>query len=169
MQERHQAFTLLELLIVLVIIGIVIAAASLMLSDGRRDQANLKSAVNLFRERSVLAQQQAILSTSTLGIAVSASGYQFLRYVEILPGQQWQWQLLQQNKVLAYHSWPHQSQLVLQLANQPGTLLGDNMPTQPQIIFYPSGQITAFVISANDKYQIIGKTNGGITVGDTHD
>lgn len=168
MKKSSAAFTLLELLIVLVIIGIVIAAASLMLSSAHRGQTDLKTAINLFYNRTVLAQQEATLSTSTLGVSLSAQGYQFYRYVEILPTHQWVWKALEHDKALNFHAWPSNTKIEL-AANQKTTeTLGDNFPTTPQIMFYPSNQITPFTLIADEKFQIIGLANGIISVGDYH-
>jgi general secretion pathway protein H len=159
----QQAFTLLELLIVLVIIGIVIGAASIMFSSAARNAQNIKSAVDLFRGRTQLAQQEATLSTSTLGISIGSDGYQFYRYIEILPNHQWVWKTMQHNKVLSYHRWPTDSQITLAIMNQHNTLLENTPPTTPQIILYPSGETTAFKLIINNQYQITANHEGRIT------
>lgn len=160
---KQHAFTLIELLVVLVIIGVVIAAASLLFSSDRRGEENEKAAVDLFRGRTQLAQQEAILSTSTLGVALSQQGYQFYRYIEVLPSRHWTWQTITKDKVLAYHRWPVNASLSIETATSKSTLLGNVIPTTPQIIFYPSGQITGFTVTMNNQYQIIGQDNGSIS------
>lgn len=168
MRWRYHAFTLIELLVVLVIIGVITAAASLMFSSSRRSQQDLKTAVDLFRGRTVLAQQEAILSTSTLGVAISSDSYQFYRYIEVLPSHQWQWQMLKNDKVLSKHRWPKQVELALQVNNKQSRLLGNVNPTKPQVIFYPSGQITPFSLTTNSKFTVSGYIDGKILAGDTN-
>lgn len=156
----YRGFTLIELLIVLVIIGVVLAASNLMFSN--HNSSNLKSAINLFQGRILLAKQEAILTNATLGIAISTQGYSFYRYIEN-DKHQWSWDLIPQDRALNYHPWPHNGEVSLQLSQN--SSLGSLLPSNPQIILYPSGQMTPFRLTLNNKFQIMGQANGQIMLG----
>ncbi|WP_165475064.1 type II secretion system minor pseudopilin GspH [Legionella yabuuchiae] len=78
-QMFNSGFTLLEILIVLVIIGVAVTFALLSFGDfgGKR---KIIIAAEQFANYIKLTQQQAILEASTLGIDLRSHGYQVVRY-----------------------------------------------------------------------------------------
>lgn len=75
----NQGFTLLEIMVVLVIVGITFGFALISFGDFGQSRRVLMAAdqfVNTVR----LAQQQAVLESSTLGISIKDKSYQIYRF-----------------------------------------------------------------------------------------
>jgi len=156
-------FTLLELLIVLVIMGVVIAAVTLSIENSHHGQ-RARSATNILRARMVFAEQQAIVQATTIGLAISQQGYQFYRLTDQLKSITSTWEAIKQEQVLKFHSWEGDFDISLSLPQQPNALVPNNLPDQPMIVFTPSGSVTPFTLRLNG-FMIIAKRNGEITVG----
>lgn len=77
-------FSLLELIIVLVIIGILVAVISLSITDTRGD--NLRLEARRLAARLSLAQDEAILTNQEFGLEITREGYRFL----VLLDDRWQ-------------------------------------------------------------------------------
>ena len=157
---RLRGFTLLELLIVLVIIGVVIAAVTWSISNSGNGQ-KVRSAANILRARLVFAEQQAITQATTVGFAISQQGYQFYHLSEQSPVT---WATITKQQALKFHAWAGDFEIILSLPNNPNALVPNTLPGQPVIVFTPSGGVTPFTLRL-DNFVIKGKNNGEITIG----
>ena len=83
-QRKSTGFSLLELIIVLVIIGVLVAAVTLSISDNRGDQLRLEA--RRLAARIALARDEAILTNQEFGLEITKDGYQFL----VLNDDRWQ-------------------------------------------------------------------------------
>ena len=138
-------FTLLELLIVLVIIGVVIGAVALSIHNSDSGQ-KVRSAANILRARLLFAEQQAIVQSTTIGFAVSQQGYQFYRLQEKSPHVQWFWQPIKDRPVMKFQAWSGDFTIGLSLPNNPNALVPNTVPERPVIIFDSSGGVTPFTL-----------------------
>ena len=143
-RNKHSGFTLLEILVVLVIVGILVGAASLAIRHN--PQRALQQEIERLQQVTALVQEQAILRAEVYGLRVEPTGYQFLRLV----GQHWQ----------ALTEFPYQDyrlpvEMELALLDSPAVAdaegLGQRVPAeepepQPQIILFPSGEMTPFTL-----------------------
>jgi general secretion pathway protein H len=157
-KQLGQGFTLIELLIVLVIIGVVITSLTLAVGNSGRGQA-IQSAANILRARLMFAEQEAIIESTTIGFAMSQTGYQFYRVdnsVDVLS-----WQAMLKDDVLTYQAWPAKVTLQLQLPDNPNALVPTDLPAQPMIVFTPSGSVTPFTLKLNG-FELQGTANGDI-------
>ena len=75
-----RGFSLLELILVLVIIGIMLAVVTISVADRRLD--NLKLEAQRLAALIELAQDQAIISNREFGLHIDDNSYEFLEYVE---------------------------------------------------------------------------------------
>lgn len=82
--DREAGFTLIEIIIVLVVVGVAISMVSLSLSRGGRDDKLMAAGERLALTTRVL-QQEAIFRAQPLGIALYSDGYEFMS----LRGGQW--------------------------------------------------------------------------------
>lgn len=152
---QNKGFTLIEILVVILIIGITIGFTLLSFGDfgvSRRITMTAEQLVNYVK----LTRQQAILASATYGIQVDQSGYQMLRFQA--PHS---WQPLSHEAIFKHQPFPKHT--VVQFANK--VLMADH----PQIVINPTGDLTPFVLYLGTKSQpklvtIVGEDNGTITL-----
>lgn len=107
---RAGGFTLLEVMLVLIIIGIVTGMAVLALDSGvseppvEAEGQRLAALLQLHRETAILRREQR-------GLRVSSDGYQFMSY------RDGEWQPLENGSLVNYRKLPEELQLRLQLAD----------------------------------------------------
>lgn len=147
-------FTLIEILVVLVIIGITIGFALLAFGDfgGSR---RVVTAAESFANQIKLIQQQAILESATYGIQIEPTQYKVLKFK---PPAHWE------NATAPFlgrvHTFPNSA-----------VMRFDNTSTQkkPSIIIYSTGDMTTFrfIFGTTKKpnlIRLIGESNGNITI-----
>lgn len=153
--KNSNGFTLLELLVVLVIIGLVFAVVTLTISFGDEDQLLDIEAQHL-RDLAILAEDRAVLAGEPLGLHFSPPdtepgwGYQWLRY----RGGQW----LAAGEPLGSRQLPQDIELSLEVEgeqvfferldnNKDGNLI-------PSIVFFPGGEVTPFYLTLFNAQQV---------------
>lgn len=156
--SNNKGFTLIEILVVLFIIGITIGFALLAFGDfGAKRRVVLAS--EQFVTYVKLAQQQAILETSTLGITVNNNSYQASRY-----SLSNSWQLFPAKSIFRKYTFPSEALLKFQSQLSQGT--------HPQIVINESGDMNAFTLTVNIKGEvvavIVGHHNGLIELEKKH-
>lgn len=147
---KNKGFTLIEIMIVIVIIGITLGFALIAFGDFGKSKRVVFAAEHLVNQINI-AQQQAILLTETLGLKITPQNYQFMRLDNNA------WTVPQKNHLFKLTPWPEDTLLQL---NAPGT-------SGPQIIFNASGNMTPFTLTfsvnkANPQVMIIGLNNGSL-------
>ena len=129
--QRQAAFTLLEVLLVVVIIAIVSSLAVLSVAtsgDGRKTQQEARRLAILME----FARQQALLENRYYGLQIRPGGYAFLVYNKGV------WQLADQPALRLRHL-PRQG--LIQLLS-PTT----EQPKQPIVMFSPLGEQDDFIL-----------------------
>lgn len=141
---RHEAsstqqcgFTLLEILVVLVIIGIVTSMAVLNIGDRRGDV--LKEESRRLSALIDLARNEAILESREYGLGLWRGHYQFYELDEDTE----KWAPLTSDKQLRPRDLPETIEPVLEIENQE-IVLNAEAPEKPQILLLSSGETTAF-------------------------
>ncbi len=159
-KRSNQGFTLIEILIVLVIIGITFGFALIAFGDfgeSRRILFSAEQLVNTLR----LAQQQAILETSTLGLRIDKLGYQVVQL-----NNKAQWKPISDKGVFKMTYFPQDTRITLKTINP--TSVG-----APAIIISSSGELTPFTLNFGSKQDhnlalLVGKRNGDLKFNVVH-
>ena len=153
----YAGFTLLELLVVVVIIGIVSSFAVLSTGLTGRDKPLGKEAQRLLALMQ-MAGEEAVLKSEELGLIVSNDGYHFLSYQENA------WQPLEDD-LFRERGLPDDLTLDLVLEGRPIVLddpsLTDSKtdsdmdddkdkPKPPQILFLSSGEVSPFALTLSE-------------------
>lgn len=155
MRAPTAGFTLLELLVVLVVVGITLSFAVVGLgtsSPGERVDEEARRLQALLR----LAGDEAVLRGRTLGVHLGRNGYRFL--VRDATG----WQPLEETPL---HPRRLDHDLVLALAGDgrhPAATDG-----RPHLWLFPDGQITPFELALSSgavRRRVVGERNGEITI-----
>ena len=153
-QNRQAGFTLVELMVVIVIIGLMSAVVVLNMPSPTSD---LEKESERFAARLRLAAEESILAGELTGVEITPEGYQFVIY------RRGRWLPLD----LPGGQWPEGAILRLSRDNLPVDLAGDPSKKVPSIWFDPLGSENLFSIEISKIGEIIkvsGEEYGAIIV-----
>ncbi|QDQ40995.1 type II secretion system protein GspH [Legionella geestiana] len=154
MRPPERGFTLIEILVVVLILGITLGFAVLSFGDfgaARRVVMQAEQFANALR----LVEQRAILETRTLGVRLNNRAWQVLTFDPVKG-----WQPGPRNNFFREHVFSGNTLVSVQKAL-------NAEPSKPRIIFLPTGNITPFLINFGLAEQppiasVEGKANGTI-------
>lgn len=156
MKSRQTGFTLLELLVVLVIVGITLSFAVLSL-DLRSDKDIVLEESRRLTVLMQLANEEAIIQGQELAMEFDGDTYRFL-----FLDKKNRWQAIDYDQILRERSLPNgvQAELVVE-----GVGETDATATARLIYFYSSGEVSPFKLSMQDSqrrylYSINGDAQG---------
>jgi general secretion pathway protein H len=160
-REASAGFTLIEVMVVVVIIGILINFAVLSLrSHSPADQLNDEAQ----RLRSLLqiAGEEALLRSSFIGVDITETGYGFLRLEEET------WQPVE-DTLFRDRELPEDVQISITTAQPPGDEDDDEEKRTPEIILMNSGEITPFdlkisSLQSDDYFRLSGNETGELNL-----
>lgn len=141
MRRNSQGFTLIEIMIVIVIASILVGAVSMSFPRSLDDL--LKEDAERFSALLFLAQDEAILQSRDLAIAINDSGYEFLSRDD----KSW----------MTFSAEPFSPRKLTGNVKAELYLEGTSIKlktkakTKPQIVIYSSGEVTPFVYSFGNK------------------
>lgn len=152
--RNNQGFTLIEIMVVIVIIGITVGFALIAFGDFGESKRILFAAEQLVNNLR-LAQQQAILETSTLGLRIDNTSYQILQLQSNS-----QWHPISNKGVFKVNYFPQNTLVTLKTNHHP-------QPGTPAIIINASGDLTPFTLNfgSNKEHEIAlltGTRNGDL-------
>ena len=154
--RASRGFTLVEILVVVLIVGITLGFALLAFGDfggNRRIIIAAEQFVNYVK----LVQQQAILETSTLAITINKNNYQVLRFHP--PAT---WQPMPQKAIFRSQHFPESAVIYIEKNN--AVKAGG-----PAIIINASGDMTPFILHVGTAKQpdlatIVGTYDGRVSL-----
>lgn len=154
-RSNANGFTLVEILVVVLIVGITLGFALLAFGDFGSKRRILMSAEQ-FVNYVKFVQQQAILETSTLGISFNQNGYHVMRFQP--PAS---WQAMPSKRIFHQQHFP--SNAIVYFESTAKKL------RHPQIIINSSGDMTAFRLNFSTLKQdniatVVGKQDGTVAV-----
>lgn len=153
-RSRQSGFSLLEIMVVVVIVGIVISVASLSMGILGKDR-ELKIQADRFMALADLVQDEATMQSREFGIEVMTGGYRFVEY-DTLAGQ---WADIPGDDTLRLRTLPEDVEFELYLEDKRIVLDDDpaefddpdKQPTltstqnySPHLLIYSSGDATPF-------------------------
>jgi len=158
----HRGFTLLELLVVLVIIGLFsgLVMMSVTPNDNQMTQREAKRLVHIIQ----LAQDEAIMQGVELGITVQSDRYFFSRL------QQRNWLPLTGDAHLTEHVLNAPLMMTLEIEDGNVVKNTDKQSMLPAVMILSSGELTAFKLSLFNQetpervFEIIGQENGQLSL-----
>lgn len=137
-QGKAAGFTLIEVILVVLIVGIIISMAGLSIHQGGGDRLVAEEAKRVAALFNLLSQE-AIVSGNQFAVRVHQQGYEFWTYRE--EG----WVLLDQDWMFKPHSWEGAVQVALDVEGEKIRLpLQGAMEPVPQIYLFSSGEKTAY-------------------------
>lgn len=149
---NNRGFTLIEIMIVIVIIGITVGFALIAFGDFGESKRILFAAEQLANNLR-LAQQQAILETSTLGLRIDNTSYQILQLQNNS-----QWSSVSNKGIFKVNYFPQNTLITLKTNNH-------HHVGTPPIIITSSGDMTSFTLNFGSTKEnrivlLIGHRNG---------
>ncbi|MEE9494022.1 MAG: type II secretion system minor pseudopilin GspH [Gammaproteobacteria bacterium] len=151
---RQQAgFTLLELMVVVVIIGIIMSFATLSIGGGDRRADELKQEAQRFMALLELASSEAILRSEQMAIRIGDEEYEYF----LLRDRKWL--ALQDDEQLRLRTLPTGIKLKLEMEDSPLSILQDDDASDeegeedeepqdpPQVFLLSSGEVTPFQLT----------------------
>lgn len=140
--STHRGFTLVEILIVIIIIGITIGFALIAFGDFGESRRILFSAEQLVNTLK-LAQQQAILETSTLGLRIDNNSYQILKFQNLST-----WTPISNKGIFKITYFPKNTVITLKTSNE-------SPQGSPAIIINSTGDMTPFTLGFGSNKETI--------------
>jgi general secretion pathway protein H len=154
-----RGFTLLEVLVVMLIIGIVLSFAMLSLNG---DKHELENEAQRLQALIALTGQEAVLQSKELAMQFSDDGYVFEAY----DGEKWQ--PLENDETLRQRTLPDDLVLEYRAEGDSMTLGGDDddgKKAPPRIYFLSSGEVSPFELTlrrrgGSEVYTLTGDLRG---------
>jgi len=160
-------YTLIEILIVMFIISIVTSIA--LLSIGKNQNKQLESFANEFSQMVTLAEEQAMLQPSILGLSVRADAFEFSAFHPGVGEKKPAW-IAVEERVLGKRRIPDDIQVGIEAGGNKTAASGedDAASSVPQIIISTNGDLTPFTVYVGRKgekprYMIKGDADGNVT------
>ena len=134
--STQRGFSLLEMMIVIMVIGILYSLAGSMLNLSVSDPLN--DEVARLRERVNMAQDESLVRSQALALGFGETGYAFFTQ-----NDQSQWEPIEKDSLLKTYEWVGGYEQVLYVQGQ-AVSLPRNKDIRPQVFILPSGEMMPF-------------------------
>ena len=135
-QAQQRGFSLLEMLIVILVVGLLYSFAGSMLTLSVTDPLNAE--VDRLRERIQLAQDETVVRSQAFALGFYSNGYTFYTQDDTQ-----QWQPLAKDDLLGKHNFNGDFTQTLILQGQ-AVALPSEQAVRPQIFLLPTGEMQGF-------------------------
>lgn len=144
-RKKGKGFTLLELLIVMVIIGVIVGAATLSIPHDKTSQ--IEKEAQRFQALLKLAKDESIFQSRSVGVLFEETGYQFMLSVD----EQGQWVAFS-DKQLRPRVLPEGLSLTLDVQGQMVSFESAESEERlvPHVFVLSTGEITPFNVIFSD-------------------
>ena len=175
---RQTGFTLMEVLLVVLLMGLAASAVTLSMGGGGQKQS-LDRLAQQFMMSSEMVLDETVLSGHFIGIVIEEDSYEYVFYDE-----EGNWKPLEQDRLLANRQMEPGIELVLVLDGLPLVQEDEEQDSwfdeplieksadekkkypEPQILLFPSGEMSAFELAFVAKDEM-GKEIEVVVVGDS--
>ncbi|MDX1599017.1 MAG: type II secretion system minor pseudopilin GspH [Marinobacter sp.] len=142
MQKRAtvSGFTLIEILVVLIVVGLLAALAVMNLGGGSQ-QRELENHVREMFLLMQTASEQAVLNNKELGLALEEDGYRFVLFDE----QTNEWEESGE-RMFQQRSFPEWLVMTEFIESDTPRLASEEDKLRPDIVFFSSGETTPFEV-----------------------
>jgi general secretion pathway protein H len=140
--ERARGFTLLEVMVVVMIIGVMLTVSALSLRGDSHAELLKREATRMIALLD-LASQEAVMRSEQLAVRFSEDGYEFM----LLEEESGSWSSLADDRPLRPRKLPDNIELRLELEDNPPPSLVSEESDLPQVFLLSSGEITPFVVT----------------------
>ncbi len=158
--DNKRGFTLIEILVVLVIMGLLASTVVLRMPGG---EAPLTEQAHRFAARATMAAQESVVTGMPMGLSVSGEGYAFYRF------RGGEWVELKGDRYFGPETWSGGGVVSVQ---RDGNRLGrvetdEKAPYKPTVLFESTGFSTPFTVSfteGSEQYAVSGNGRGDVLV-----
>lgn len=158
--RNNTGFTLLEVLVVVLIIGIILSFAVLKVSDRSRSETAGQETERLAALLK-LSSEEAVLQAREFALQLTAGGYEFLMLDKDA------WKTLKDDDLLRPRRLPAEVTLSATIEGETTTPQDGRDKQQPRIYLLSSGEMTAFTLDLRDAkshYRLRGEPNGKLVL-----
>lgn len=152
--RRSRGFTLIEIMVVMVVVGLMAVIAVVNMGGGAQQRELENAARELFLLMQT-ASEQAVLNNQEMGLVIEDESYRFLAYNNLEQVYE-----PQEERLFSPRKLPEWMELTYQIEDDlppmPGVKEDEDTPA-PDIYFYSSGETTPFEIqmTAGDNNELI--------------
>ncbi|MBL1432587.1 MAG: type II secretion system protein GspH [Gammaproteobacteria bacterium] len=165
--QRQKGFTLLELIVVTLIIGVIVGSVSL--SSGLNRQVDVKEEIERLAALIDLAAQESVFKSTEIAVEFEENSYRFLTLVEN------EWQPIEADRLLRERQLPAGLEIELFIEGEEKEIFSvktegsDKKNIPPRIFLLSSGELTPFEISlkgvdGDTLYTLVGQINGQLAI-----
>jgi len=160
--SRSRGFTLLEVMVVVVIIGIMLTVSTLSMRGDSHAELMQREARRLIVLLD-LASQEALMRSEQIAVRFNDRSYEFMRL------QNGRWVSQKDDPSLRLRKLPDNIELRLELEDNPPPSLVSEESDLPQVYLLSSGEMTPFVVtlfssSTEQRFVITGSLMGNLVL-----
>lgn len=144
--KSQQGFTLLELLVTLVIVGILITFVAVSFTTNSYKH-EIRAEANQLAQRIELARRVATTHNETWGLSISKSGYRFLKFDQI--DEKW---LESEDRLFRHHDLPMHMYLEFDGDQDIPSLIDKFNELEPEMVIVPGGEMTPFLLNCKHEH-----------------